>query len=193
VCGIVVELLMEEEPSLPQGAQVESGDGDEMEEVVVNLDTGRLERGRRASAARLASNLVRMTESKQVLDMARSENIPVARARARREFADNVKRLQVFRKEELPALDRKKVAVGQAGKMAILGSYAFCKVDADIAPIEVGDLLTTSPTRGHAQKVMRPPAGRAAAAVEPLGAIIGKAMGELKSGKGRIPVLVMLQ
>jgi hypothetical protein len=151
VCGIVVELLIEEEPSLPAGVQVESSDGDEMEEVVVNMGTGRLERGRRASAARSASQLVRLTESKRVLDMVRSENIPVARARARRDFVDNVKRLQVFRKEELPTLDRTKVAAGQAGKMAILGCYAFCKVDADIAPIEVGDLLTTSPTWGHAQ------------------------------------------
>jgi hypothetical protein len=43
---------------------------------------------------------------------------------------------------------------------------------------------------------MRTPAGDAVAPeVTPLalGAIIGKAMGELKSGKGKIPVLVMLQ
>jgi hypothetical protein len=202
VCGIVVELLIEEEPSLPASVQVESSDGDAMEEVVVNMDTGRVERGRRASAARQASRLVRLTESKRVLDMMRSENLPVARARARRDFVDNVKRLQVFRKEELPALNRTKIAAGQAGKMAILGCYAFCKVDADIAPIEVGDLLTTSPTRGHAQKVLRTPTGDAAAGVTgravtpevtPLGAIIGKAMGEIKSGKGKIPVLVMLQ
>jgi hypothetical protein len=196
VCGIVVELLIEEEPSLPAGVQVESGDGDETEEVVVNMGTGRVERGRRASAARSASQFMRLTESKRVLDMMRSENLTLARARARRDFVDNVKRLQVFRKEELPALDRTKVAAGQAGKMAILGCYALCKVDADIAPIEVGDLLTTGPTRGHAQKVMRTPAGDAVAPeVTPLalGAIIGKAMGELKSGKGKIPVLVMLQ
>jgi hypothetical protein len=194
VCGIVAELLMEDEPSLPAGAQVETSDEDEREEVVVNLDTGRVERSRRASAARLAPNFARVAESKRVLEVARSENLPLARARARRDFVDNVKRLQIFRKEELPQLDRKKVAAGQVGKMAILGCYAFCKVDADIAPIEVGDLLTTSPTKGHAQKVIRTPAGGAAAsAVDPVGAIIGKAMGELKSGKGRIPVLVMLQ
>ncbi len=57
-----------------------------------------------------------------------------------------------------------------------------CDVDADIAPIAVGDLLTTSPTRGYAQKVIE--SERAA------GAIIGKALSALKSGKGQILVLV---
>lgn len=187
VCGIVVELLVEEEPSFPEGAQAESFDRDAVEEVSVNLSTGRVDLASRATAVRAASKAVRLTESRSVLDVARSKDIPLARARALRTFVDNVKRVQVFRKEELPELDRKKVAVGQAGKMAILGCYAFCKVDADIAPIEVGDLLTTSPTRGHAQKVLFSPQ------VRPLGTVIGKAMGRLKSGKGRIPVLVMLQ
>ena len=58
-------------------------------------------------------------------------------------------------------------------------------MDADIAPIEPGDLLTTSPTKGHAQKVEDP--------TKAIGAIVGKALGEMKSGKGKIPVLVMLQ
>ncbi len=53
-----------------------------------------------------------------------------------------------------------------------------------MAPIVVGDLLTTSPTKGHAQKVLEP--GKA------VGAIIGKALGALDRGKGKIPVLVML-
>jgi len=48
----------------------------------------------------------------------------------------------------------------------------------------VGDLLTTSPTRGHAQKVTEPERA--------IGAIIGKALGALKSGQGKIPVLVLL-
>jgi hypothetical protein len=120
-----------------------------------------------------------------VLDAARSAGIPLARARALREFADNVKRLQVFRPEELDGLARNQVANGLVGQMAILGCYAYCKVDADIAPVEVGDLLTTSPTRGHAQKVTEPQRA--------IGAIIGKAMGSLESGKGKIPVLVMMQ
>src|SRR5205814_1286420 len=35
--------------------------------------------------------------------------------------------------------------------VALLGKV-YCKVDAGYAPVEVGDLLTTSPTRGHAMK-----------------------------------------
>jgi hypothetical protein len=69
--------------------------------------------------------------------------------------------------------------------MVTMGAFSHCKVDADIAPIAVGDLLTTSPTRGHAQKVLDP-----AAAV---GSIVAKALGSLSSGRGKIPVLVMLQ
>lgn len=80
--------------------------------------------------------------------------------------------------------DITKVAPGQSGYMVTLGAFAHCKVDADIAPIKVGDLLTTSPTRGHAQKVQEPD--------KALGAIIGKALGALKKGKGKIPVLVTL-
>jgi hypothetical protein len=193
VCGIVAEVLVEEEPALPTGMQSESGDGDETEEVDVHLDSGQLESARRVGRgvgrgvgrARAARGVVRLTELRSVLEVARSENIPLARARARRDFGDNVRRLQVFRPEELAELDRTKVAAGQVGKMAIMGCYTHCKVDADIAPIEVGDLLTTSPTRGHAQKVTEPQRA--------IGAIIGKAMGELRSGRGKIPVLVMMQ
>jgi hypothetical protein len=59
-----------------------------------------------------------------------------------------------------------------------------CYVDADIAPIAVGDLLTTSPTRGHAQKVTDPE--------KATGAIIGKALDPLAAGKSTITVLVLL-
>lgn len=74
------------------------------------------------------------------------------------------------------------VPPGHVGTMVTLGAYAHCKVDADIAPIVIGDLLTTSPTRGHAQKAEEPARG----------AILGKALGPLKKGKGTIPVLVAL-
>ncbi len=47
------------------------------------------------------------------------------------------------------------------------------------------DLLTTSPTRGHAQKVLDPAAA--------MGAIVGKALAPLAKGRGRIPVMVLLQ
>lgn len=87
--------------------------------------------------------------------------------------------------EELETLDRRKVQPGQTGLIVTLGAFAHCKVDADIAPIEAGDLLTTSPTRGHAQRVT----DRALSA----GAILGKALGGLKGGKGVIPVMVAFQ
>lgn len=87
--------------------------------------------------------------------------------------------------EELAKIDHTKINPGQKGFMVTLGAFAHCKVDADIAPIKAGDLLTTSHTKGHAQKVIDP--GKA------VGAIVGKALGNLKKGKGKIPVLVMLQ
>jgi len=59
-----------------------------------------------------------------------------------------------------------------------------CKVDADIAPIAPGDLLTTSPTRGHAQK---------ADPARATGAIIGKALEGRDSGRGEILVFVSMQ
>jgi hypothetical protein len=45
--------------------------------------------------------------------------------------------------------------------MVTLGAFACCKVDADVAPVEAGDLLTVSSTRGYAQKLLDPraPAG----------------------------------
>jgi hypothetical protein len=58
-----------------------------------------------------------------------------------------------------------------------------CNVDADVASIAVGDLLTTSATPGHAQKVLD--------REEAVGAIVGKAMEPMERGKGKILVLVM--
>jgi len=92
---------------------------------------------------------------------------------------------QAFTREELIKMDLTKVESGQIGWMVTLGAFASCKVDADIASIKVGDLLTTSPTKGHAQKVLEPQ--------KAVGAIIGKALGSLKDGKGKIPIIVLLQ
>lgn len=62
----------------------------------------------------------------------------------------------------------------------------WCLVDADAnGAIEPGDLLTTSDTPGHAMKVTDPAASQ--------GAVIGKAMSRLESGKGMVLVLVGLQ
>jgi hypothetical protein len=68
--------------------------------------------------------------------------------------------------------------------VALVGKV-YCKVDASYAPIGVGDLLTTSPTRGHAMKAEDPMAG--------FGAVIGKALRPLGSGQGLLPILVALQ
>ncbi|GMU84105.1 MAG: hypothetical protein AMXMBFR47_39750 [Planctomycetota bacterium] len=62
----------------------------------------------------------------------------------------------------------------------------WCWVDADAAgPVVPGDLLTSSDTPGHAMKVV----DRGAAN----GAILGKAMSSLDSGRGLVLVLVALQ
>lgn len=68
--------------------------------------------------------------------------------------------------------------------IALLGKV-YCKVDASYAAIVVGDLLTTSPTPGHAMKADDP--------AQAFGAVIGKALRPLKEGLGLIPVLIALQ
>ena len=68
--------------------------------------------------------------------------------------------------------------------IALLGKV-FCKVDAQFGAIAVGDLLTTSPTPGHAMMTSDPH--------KSFGAVIGKALRALEGGQGVIPVLVALQ
>ncbi len=68
--------------------------------------------------------------------------------------------------------------------IALIGKV-FCKVDADFGSIETGDLLTTSPTLGHAMKATDP--------IKAFGTVIGKALGHLRQGHGMIPILVALQ
>lgn len=68
--------------------------------------------------------------------------------------------------------------------IALLGKV-YCKVDAQGGAIEVGDLLTTSPTPGHAMKAGDP--------LKAFGAVIGKALHPLREGQGLIPILVALQ
>jgi len=79
-------------------------------------------------------------------------------------------------------LDRIKLGNVHVGLMVTLGAYASCKVDADIASVSPGDLLTTSATRGYAQKL------DPGAPARP-GVVIGKSLGSLEKGKGLIPVL----
>jgi len=66
-----------------------------------------------------------------------------------------------------------------------LSGKVWCKVDADFSPVEVGDLLTTSSTPGHAMRANDP--------ARAFGAVIGKALGSLQSGRALVPVLVALQ
>jgi hypothetical protein len=74
----------------------------------------------------------------------------------------------------------------QANRQAVaLMGKVFCKVDAEYAPIQVGDLLTTSETIGHAMKAIDP--------LSAFGAVIGKALRPLREGRGLIPVLIALQ
>ncbi len=61
----------------------------------------------------------------------------------------------------------------------------WCLVDADHGAVRAGDLLTTSETPGHAM--------RASDVARSQGAILGKAMSSLESGRGYVLVLVGLQ
>ena len=68
--------------------------------------------------------------------------------------------------------------------VALVGKV-YCKVDAQYGPIEVGDLLTSSSTPGHAMKASDP--------LKAFGSVIGKALRPLLSGQGLIPILIALQ
>ena len=68
--------------------------------------------------------------------------------------------------------------------VALVGKVQCC-VDARYGPIDVGDLLTTSDTAGHAMRASDP--------LKAFGAVIGKALGTLPTGQGLVPVLVALQ
>jgi hypothetical protein len=72
----------------------------------------------------------------------------------------------------------------ETAPVALFGKV-YCKVDAKYSEIEVGDLLTTSATPGHAMKASDP--------FRAFGAVVGKALRGLREGCGLIPVLVALQ
>ena len=77
--------------------------------------------------------------------------------------------LEMFHRERF-------VPVALAGRVPV-------KVDAWYGSIQVGDLLTSSPTPGHAMRADDPRPGT----------VIGKALEALESGTGKISVLVMLR
>lgn len=68
--------------------------------------------------------------------------------------------------------------------IALMGKV-YCKVDARQSPVEIGNLLTTSSTKGYAMN--------AEDVTRAFGAVLGKALGSIKEGLGMIPVLVTLQ
>jgi hypothetical protein len=78
----------------------------------------------------------------------------------------------------------KRQTQGNRQPIALMGKV-YCKVDAQYGAIEVGDLLTTSPTPGHAMKTDDP--------FKAFGAVIGKALRPLTEGQGLIPILIALQ
>ncbi len=65
-----------------------------------------------------------------------------------------------------------------------LSGRVWCWCDASYGAIQPGDLLTTSDTPGHAMTVSNYPKAQ--------GAMIGKAMSPLQSGRGLVLVLVSL-
>jgi hypothetical protein len=77
-----------------------------------------------------------------------------------------------------PGSSDHRVAVALAGKVC-------CKVDTRYGPVAVGDLLTTSPTSGHAMK--------ATDAARAFGSVVGKALQALDGGQGLIPIVIALQ
>jgi hypothetical protein len=80
-------------------------------------------------------------------------------------------------------LDKRSSGEGRI-PVALVGKV-YCKVDAQYSPVEVGDLLTTSNTPGHAMKATEP--------TKAIGSIIGKALKPLERGQGLIPILIALQ
>jgi len=83
------------------------------------------------------------------------------------------------------------MVMGQAGTLAsgehpvALTGRVYVKADAGNGAIQPGDLLTTSTVPGHAMRVDDPARAQ--------GAILGKAMTSLESGRGMVLVLVGLQ
>jgi hypothetical protein len=80
-------------------------------------------------------------------------------------------------------LDKRK-SIENRKSISLMGKV-YCKVDAQSSSINVGDLLTTSSTRGHAMKAADP--------MKAFGSVIGKALRPLKAGTGLIPILIALQ
>jgi hypothetical protein len=81
-------------------------------------------------------------------------------------------------------MDKQEESAVRRQPIALVGKVC-CKVDASYGSIEVGDLLTSSATHGHAMKVSDP--------TRAFGSVLGKALAPLGDGLGLIPILISLQ
>jgi len=84
-----------------------------------------------------------------------------------------------------PGLMLTQEAYFPGGRHIAISGRVYCQVDASYGAIKPGDLLTTSPTPGHAMK--------ASDHSKAYGTVIGKAMTALADGQGLVLVLVNLQ
>jgi hypothetical protein len=84
-----------------------------------------------------------------------------------------------------PGISLQQEGVLEGGQNVALSGRVYVLADATHSGIKPGDLLTTSDTPGHAMKAVNH--------VKAQGAILGKAMSSLSSGKGMVLVLVTLQ
>ena len=84
-----------------------------------------------------------------------------------------------------PGIQMLQQGVLDGGKNVALSGRVYVQADASNGPIAPGDLLTTSDTPGYAMKVTDHARAQ--------GAILGKAMTGLASGKGQVLTLVTLQ
>ncbi len=84
-----------------------------------------------------------------------------------------------------PGITLNKDGLVEGGRNVALSGRVYALAETSNGVIEPGDLLTTSEVEGHAMKATDP--GRAS------GAVIGKAMSRLETGRGLVLVLVSLQ
>ncbi|HEX6607642.1 MAG TPA: hypothetical protein VF276_12075, partial [Chloroflexia bacterium] len=80
---------------------------------------------------------------------------------------------------------RQVAAKGGYASVVTLGAYKGVKVDAGFGAIHAGDMLVSSPHAGYAMK--------ADASQIKFGSVIGKALADLDSGTGLIPIMVTLK
>ena len=80
-------------------------------------------------------------------------------------------------------LDRRQDVAGRR-PIALMGKVG-CLVTAEEVSVRIGDLLTTSDVPGHAMKALDPERA--------FGAVIGKALAPLATGRGIIPILIGLR